>query len=94
MHLEQMPDMGATSLDRLNVSVDSSAFGLRKFILTHLFEFLNKFTHCIYNPLLNIQKTAFLEINFFTPYIPAECLQFLVKKRLLPENRKGGISIY
>ena len=32
-HLEQIPDMGTTLLDRLNVPVDSSAFGLLKFII-------------------------------------------------------------
>jgi hypothetical protein len=35
MHLEQMPDTGATSLDRLNVLVDSSALGFLKFIRKH-----------------------------------------------------------
>ena len=41
MHLEQIPDMGATFLDRLNVPVDSSAFGLLKFILLLLSIFFN-----------------------------------------------------
>jgi hypothetical protein len=43
MHLEQMPDMGATSFDRLNVPVASSELGLLKFILTP-FKFLNECT--------------------------------------------------
>jgi hypothetical protein len=36
IHREHIPDMGTTSLDRLNVPVDSSAFGLLKFMFFHL----------------------------------------------------------
>jgi hypothetical protein len=32
MHLEHMPDMGVTFLDRLTVPVASSEFGFLKFI--------------------------------------------------------------
>jgi hypothetical protein len=31
---------------------------------------------------------------FFTPYIPAECLQFLQNGVSLPKSKNGGISIY
>jgi hypothetical protein len=39
-HLEHIPDMGATLLDRLNVAVASSEFGFLKFILPYLSSFL------------------------------------------------------
>jgi len=49
MHLVHIPDMGATFLERLKVPVASLAFGLLRFIVSHLYHNLRSLHKLVSN---------------------------------------------